>query len=103
MLPRARARAHLIASKNERGRKRLELLSELVPGGGAFALLVFSPQLWAVYIDLVVNSDTVRRFVLSSAQGPGDALPRPTETPPASEAPLLAASMIPGPPPVITA
>ena len=29
--------------------------------------------------------------------------PSPTETPPASAAPLLAASMIPGPPPVITA
>ena len=30
-------------------------------------------------------------------------MPRPTETPPASWAPLLAAFMAPGPPPVITA
>ena len=29
-------------------------------------------------------------------------MPRPTDTPPASRAPLLAASMIPGPPPVMT-
>ena len=33
----------------------------------------------------------------------GSSMPRPTETPPASTAPLLAASMIAGPPPVITA
>src|SRR5215472_13871385 len=33
----------------------------------------------------------------------GSSMPRPTETPPASAAPLFAASMIPGPPPVMTA
>ncbi len=33
----------------------------------------------------------------------GSSMPRPTETPPASRAPLLAASMAPGPPPVMTA
>ena len=33
----------------------------------------------------------------------GSSIPRPTDLPPASLAPLLAASMIPGPPPVITA
>jgi len=33
----------------------------------------------------------------------GSSMPRPTDTPLADIAPLLAASMIPGPPPVITA
>src|SRR3954451_12112042 len=33
----------------------------------------------------------------------GSSIPRPTETPPASQAPRLAASIAPGPPPVITA
>ena len=33
----------------------------------------------------------------------GSSMPSPTLTPPASLAPLLAASMLPGPPPVITA
>ena len=33
----------------------------------------------------------------------GSSMPRPTDTPPASQAPLLAASITPGPPPVITA
>ena len=33
----------------------------------------------------------------------GSSMPSPTETPPALTAPLLAASMTPGPPPVITA
>jgi hypothetical protein len=33
----------------------------------------------------------------------GSSIPSPTETPPASLVPLLTASMIPGPPPVITA
>ena len=33
----------------------------------------------------------------------GSSMPSPTDTPPASAAPLLAASIVPGPPPVITA
>ena len=33
----------------------------------------------------------------------GSSMPRPTLAPPASQAPLLAASIAPGPPPVITA
>ena len=33
----------------------------------------------------------------------GSSMPRPTEVPPASRAPWLAASIAPGPPPVITA
>ena len=33
----------------------------------------------------------------------GSSMPSPTDSPPASLAPLLAASMIPGPPPVMTA
>jgi hypothetical protein len=32
----------------------------------------------------------------------GSSMPSPTDTPPACEAPLLAASITPGPPPVIT-
>ncbi len=33
----------------------------------------------------------------------GSSIPRPTDVPPASAAPLFAASMMPGPPPVMTA
>ena len=33
----------------------------------------------------------------------GSSMPSPTDTPPASQAPWLAASMTPGPPPVMTA
>ena len=33
----------------------------------------------------------------------GSSMPSPTDSPPASVAPLLAASITPGPPPVITA
>ena len=33
----------------------------------------------------------------------GSSIPSPTETPPASQAPRLAAAIAPGPPPVITA
>jgi hypothetical protein len=33
----------------------------------------------------------------------GSSMPRPTESPPASDAPRLAASIAPGPPPVMTA
>src|SRR5918995_412674 len=38
-----------------------------------------------------------------SPDSKGSSMPRPTETPSAWEAPLLAASITPGPPPVITA
>ena len=38
-----------------------------------------------------------------SPSSSGSSMPRPTETPPASAAPLLAASMMPGPPPVMIA
>ena len=46
---------------------------------------------------------TPRSTCSLSPASKGSSMPSPTEVPPASSAPLFAASMAPGPPPVITA
>jgi len=60
------------------------------------------------FTNIVLRTKKYRKLMPRSTQrfmpcSWGSSIPRPTETPPASQAPLFAASMMPGPPPVITA
>src|SRR3954467_5707978 len=62
----------------------------------------------AYFTNIVFRVKKYRKFMPTSTHSfrpfsKGSSMPSPTETPPASDAPLLAASITPGPPPVITA
>jgi hypothetical protein len=63
---------------------------------------------WEYLTNIVLRAKKYLKCTPRSTQGfmPcswGSSMPRPTDIPPASLAPRLAASMMPGPPPVMTA
>ena len=63
---------------------------------------------WEYLTNMVLRAKKYRKLMPRSTHSlrpcsKGSSMPRPTDTPPAWQAPLLPASMIPGPPPVITA
>ena len=62
----------------------------------------------AYFTNIVLRVKKYRKFIPMSTHSfrpfsKGSSMPSPTDTPPASDAPLFAASITPGPPPVITA